>query len=350
MVRLQAWSWCLTLLAATSTSGCVQAALSSPVEAARAGHPVGPEAVDDSMVCRTLADRFIGLPATAQAWPEGGDEALRPSTGRWWVRTCSARARGPDLQVHLEGPGWYWVDATANGMAVKQQVPFQLQLTLTGRLREGATNGVLSLWLEPSAEPVVLVEAPPELEVHTTNAWGDLLRVVPGVSPARRAAQRFNQELTEAFRTQLQAGATLTYELGSGQSDATLGRLAPGKTPRHLFEDEATWLVNDRVVLPPASAQVLGPLDPGSLNVNVIVERGPGLTYRAVCRDTLERNFEAIALGALSRVPASAWLGGGTMMGSGERTATLRVTGCKFYLVLATVEPASTLAAVRIRS
>jgi hypothetical protein len=301
------------------------------------------------MVCRSLADRFVGLPATTQAWPEAGDEALRPSAGRWWVRNCSARARGADLQVHLEGPGWYFVEATANGMAVKQQVPFQLKLTLTGRLREGATNGVLSLWLEPSAEPSVEVEAPTELDVHTTNAWGNLLSVVPGVSPARRAAARFDQELTEAFRAQLRAGATLTYELGSGQSDATLGRLAPGKTPRRFFEDEANWLVNDRVVLPPAGSQVLGPLEPGALDVNVIVERGPGLTYRAVCHDALEKNFDAIALGALSRVPASAWLEGGAMTGRGERTTSLRVNGCKFYLVLATLEPASTLAAVRVR-
>lgn len=339
---------CATVLAALSLGGCASSGLTVPASAGPLGEPIPPTAIDDSMLCQALAERFVGLPAMGATRDTFG--AGDASAGRWWVRRCTATARGADLEVRLDGPGWYWVDQSASGIAVTEQVPFRLSLVLTGRLHEGVSNGVFSLWLEPSAQPEVEVDSPAALAIRSANAWGDVLRLLPGVSPAKLAAKRFNVSLRQAFREQLATGATLTFDLRSGQADATLGRLAPGKTPRHPFEDERDWVINDRVLLAPGGTQVLGPITAGSVSLNVIVERGSGVRYRTICDTSLRAQYLAIASGDLSRTPEAAWAGGGSMQGLGERTAALHVEGCKFYLVVSTLEAKPTLASIRVRS
>jgi len=338
------------LLGALSVVGCASA-LTEPAAAVQFGEPVS--SVDDSMLCQGVADHFIGLPAmtpTSPAEAPTDAQAGAATAGRWWVRKCSARSHGAELSVRLEGPGWYWVDQASSGIRVTQQVPFELSISLTGHLHEAIEGGVLSIWLRPGGAPEIEVRSPAVLQVKSENAWGDLLSVVPGVSPEKRAAQRFNAALTQAFRRQLRGGATFTYDVRAGQSDATLGSLAPGKTPPHPFDDEPDWVVNDRLLLPPGASQVLGPIAPGASHVNVIVERGPGITYRAICQKDLQESYSMIAGGALANVPTRAWAFIGTMAGMGERTATLRIEGCKFYLVASTLGGVPTLADVRVRT
>jgi hypothetical protein len=329
--------------------GCGSAVLSTPNAPGQLGESVPPTSVDNSMLCQGLVERFIGLPAMDPASTQLKDaDGVAPSAGRWWVRKCRARAQGSVLEVGLEGPGWYWIDETSSGIRASQQVPFELSLAMRGRLRQAITGGILSLWFEVSGDPEVQVRSPPVLQVHGENAWGQFLSIVPGVSPGKRAAERFNSGFTVAFRESMRRGATFTIDLVSGQADATLGWLPPGKTPRRPFEDEPNWLVNDRLLLPPSSSQVLGPIEPGQVWLNVSVERGPGVAYRAICDKALQSSYAAIASGNLARVPSSAWMASGAMEGSGERTARLRVDGCKFYLVASTLKGLPTLASIRV--
>lgn len=314
------------------------------------GAPLATSSVDNSILCRAIADRFVGLPTVDPRWSSATPSAPAPSAGRWWVSRCSTRPQGSDLEVALRGPGWYWLDQSSNGIAVRQQVPFEMSLQVRGRLREGATDGVLSLWFAPSAAPVVEVDAPEELDVAPVNAWGNVLSWVPGVAPAEAAARRFKQELTESLLAQAQAGATFTFDLRSGQADAVLGQLPPGATPRAALSDEPTWIVNERLLLAPDGVQVLGPIDPGTLTMNVIVERGTGVSYRALCQQALRDNYQAIRDRAFASLPPSTWVAGGTMAGLGERTTGLRVEGCKVYLVVTSSSNAYTLAALRVRS
>lgn len=336
----------LAWLVASFSCACGGGALNRPVPGQPPGTELSATSIDDSVLCRTLADSFIGLPRVEHDEGERGQPAV--SAGRWWVRRCSAKAEGAELQVSLQGPGWYWVDRISSGIRVQQQVPFEVSLQLRGRLRESATNGVLSIWFVPSAEPQARVDSPDELNVEAVSGWGKFLSWVPAVSPARRAAQQFRQELTKAFTEQARSGATLTYDLRSGQADSSLGQLPPGTAPRRAFGDEPTWAANDRLLLAPSGAQVLGPIDPGALTLNLIVEQGPGLAYRALCQQDLRDNYPAIRSGAFAEVPESTWVGAGTVTGLGERTARLQVERCKFYLVLASSSPAYTLAAVRV--
>lgn len=343
------WKWVAACLTALASGGCVEGTLQSPQSprAEPTGAPLAASSVDDSLLCRAIADHFVGLPSVDRRWVSAGAPA--PSAGRWWVSQCSAKAQGALLEVSLRGPGWYWVDQSSGGIALHQQVPFEMSVQVRGRLREGARDGVLSLWFAPSAEPSVHVEAPAALGVEPVNAWGNVLSWLPGVSPPQLAARRFEASLTQSFLARSQAGATFTYDLRSGQADAVLGQLAPGVTPRTPLNDEPTWAVNERLLLAPGGVQVLGPIDPGALTLNLIIERGPGVTYRAVCQQALRDNYPAIRDGAFSGLPPSMWLASATVSGLGERTTDLHVEGCKLYLVVTSSSKEYTLAALRVR-
>lgn len=343
------WSFGTILLAAVSGLGCASGALTTPATSSNPGELVPATAVDGSIVCQSVANRFVGLAAMNSGGQGGDDRGPSASAGRLWVRQCAAQAEGSNLRVRLGGPGWYFVDQASDGIRVTQQVPFELRLVMAGRLHESSEDGVLALWFEPVAEPEVQVDSPDALEVHSTNLWGDFLRVIPGISPQQVAARGFKQQLTQAFREQLRAGVTVTFTLRSGQADATLGRLAAGKTPQHPFEDEPSWAVNDRVLLAPGGSQALGPIDPGRAELNVIVERGAGVRYRAICDQAMQESYGFIANGALSRVPSAAWVASGTVEGRGEQTTTLRVEGCPYYLVASTLNGSATLASIRVR-
>lgn len=111
----------LAIAAVLSLSGCASVATSRSLPSVAAPSPaVG---VDDSAVCRGLAERFIGLPAMAEG--QSSATSASPMAGRWWVRSCSATRAGAELRVRLDGPGWYWVDQRDSGLAVRQQVPFR---------------------------------------------------------------------------------------------------------------------------------------------------------------------------------------------------------------------------------
>jgi hypothetical protein len=84
--------------------------------------------------------------------------------------------------------------------------------------------------------------------------------------------------------------------------------------------------------------------------MNLIVERGTGVTYRAICQQALRDNYQAIRDRAFASLPPSTWIASGTMAGLGERTTGLRVEGCKVYLVVTSSSNDYTLASLRVRS
>lgn len=256
---------------------------------------------------------------------------------------------GAELEIRLQGPGWYWVDETGSSLRVVEQVPFELELALRGHFQMAIESGVLSLGFRPSAEPFVRLQSPTELAVRSVNAWGALLRVVPGASPQRRAAERFHREASDALRSRLRAGASFTYVLSAGQADATLGQLPPGETPRRPF-GEPNWVVNERLLLGPGAVQVLGPIDPGAKQLNVIVERGSGVGYRAICDSALRDHFRAIQRGQVAALPGAVWSSGGNVSGSGEHTLPLVVRGCPYFLVTWSLKEDYTLADILVRS
>lgn len=333
----------LAIAAMLYLSGCANAAASRPPLSLAASPPTN--GVDDSVVCRGLATRFIGLPAMS----DERSPAAPPMAGRWWVRSCSATRAGEELHVRLDGPGWYWVNQRDSGLAVRQQVPFRLKLELDGKLDGSATDGVFSLWFAPTRAPRIALQAPDELDVRSENAWGWLLTHVPLSSAGSKAAERFTSVMTGTLQQELGGGATVTYDLLSGQADATLGRLEPGQVPEHPFKDAPPWLVNEPLLLEPSATQVVGPIEPGSRQLDVAIERGPGVEYRAICAQQMPASYAAISGARLADVPSRAWVESGSVTGLGPHATSLVVDDCSYYLVLNTAGASSTLAALRLR-
>jgi hypothetical protein len=311
--------------------------------------PSALRASDGSTVCEGLVDRFVGLPAMQDS--SGGSMAPAPLAGRWWVRNCATSLHARELHVRLEGPGWYFVDENGPDLSLHQQVPFNLAIEVDGQLDADLSEGVLSLWLVPDKEPKVELSASRDLDVRASSAWGAFLRWMPLVPVRAMAAERFTDAAVSALRIKLRGGATATYDFGAGQGDATLGKLSLGQTPEHAFHDHTPWLVNDRLLLGPSAVHVMGPIAPGPTRLDVDVQRGTGITYRAVCDRDLDANYSTLANGRADEIPSRAVVANGTVSGPGPHTTDFIVPDCKFYLVISAVRgSARTLAALRVRA
>ena len=301
---------------------------------------------DDSLICKAVRDRFVGIPGLEDGPTGTQSQALR---GSWWIRGCSAKRVKNGIRVRFEGPGWYFLDQRDRDFELRQQVRFTLGLELEGAPELTVNQGVAALRFETKATPEVELQVTRDLSVHPTSAWGSLIGLVPMVSVRDRVAQRLSTVAGSALRNKLLEGATATYELASGQRDVALGMLAQGQTPQAAFTDRIPWLVNERVFLPPSATQVLGPIDPGPTRLDARIEQGSGLVFRTVCQADMGADYQAIASAQLDRLPTRASTAQGTISGAGEHTATFRVAGCKFFVVLATLGESTTVAAARVR-
>lgn len=301
-------------------------------------------------VCRGLVDRFLGLPGVAAR----SAPSPAPVVGRWWVRGCELRlTRGgapkKELEVHLEGPAWYWVDFEGNDLELHQQVPFYLSADITGSVRFAYSGGVASLWFDPTREADVEVRASTDLELHGANAWGSLLRRIPLLPVRQMTADRLSERAASAFTAELARGLTVTYDLGKGQADMALRELRLGETPRRAFEDGASWVENDRLLLPGNATQVLGPLDPVPIDIDVVTERGPGIAYRALCTKDMPAHWQDVAAGKPQRIPDRKLVATGTITGSSARSVALGGGHCPYYLVISSATPETTVVALRLR-
>ena len=301
---------------------------------------------DDSLICKAVMDRFVGLPGLADGTTGTQVKAL---SGRWWIRGCSAKPVANGVRVRLEGPGWYFVDQRDSDFELHQQATFTLGVELEGSPELKIANGIASLWFDLKTPPEVEINVARDLSVHPTSAWGSLVGLVPLVSVRARAAERLSTLAVSALRTSLREGVTATCDLASGQRDMALGRLPPGQTPRAAFQDGIRWLVNDRLFLPPAATQVVGPIDPGPTRLDARIERGSGLAYRTVCENDMPADYEAIASGHLDRLRTRPSGADGTLSGLGDHSAIFRVDECKFFVVVSTLSDSTTVAALRVR-
>jgi hypothetical protein len=275
--------------------------------------------------------------------------------GTWWVRGCelglSRDAAGKqELAVHLDGPGWYWIDFAEGDFQLHQQVPFELGADTVGSVRFSYSGGVASFWFEPTREPHVVVEASNELELHGATLWGSVLRRIPLVPIRRMTAERLSDSAAAAFASQIQHGVTVTYDVAKGQADMALGALRLGETPRRVFEDGTAWIENTRLLLPAGATHVFGPLEPLPIDVDVVVERGPGIAYQALCTRDMASCFDDVADGEPERIPRGLIVDSGTLTGPGTHLTRLHIGACQHYLVVESAGDESTLVALRLRA
>jgi hypothetical protein len=310
---------------------------------------VAPLAVDNSVVCEHMADRFVGLAAVADSGAAASSQPT-PLVGRWWLRACSATRENGDLRVRLQGPGWYFVDKNDGNLALHQQVPFNLSIELGGHVNMTASDGVVSMRFEPDREPKVDLRVLGDLDVRPSSAWGRVLSLMPLVSVRAMAADRFTETATDALRLKLRQGATVTYDIRAGQADATLGKLGAGRAPVNAFQDRIPWLVNDRLSLGAAAVHVVGPIEPGPTRLDVLVERGAGVAYRALCTQDMASDYSALAGGDAAAISENPRMASGIVAGQGKHTTDFRVDDCKFYLVISALESSDTIVSLRVRA
>jgi len=303
-------------------------------------------ASDDSLICKAVRDRFVGIPQLDDATTPTQAKAL---SGSWWVRGCSAKPVENGIRLRFEGPGWYFLDQRDRDFELRQQVRFTLGVELEGAPELTVNKGVAALRFETKTTPEVELQVTRDLEVHPTSAWGSLVGLVPIISVRDRVAQRLSALAVNAIRSKLLEGATATYELASGQRDVVLGTLAAGESPQTAFTGGVPWLINERVFLPPNATQVLGPIDPGATRLDARIEQGEGLGFRTVCRSEMPADYETIASGHLERLPARTSTAQGTIRGRGEHSLTLQVDGCAYFVVASTLGESTTVAALRVR-
>jgi hypothetical protein len=323
------------------SAGCAKPAVApvrGPPSRSAEGHP--------NWVCGKLMGQFLGLPADNQ----GGD-ATAALVGSWWIRDCSIQLVGrSQLQLRLGGTGWYWVDSDEGGIALHQQVPFDMSAEVVGTIRTAYAGGVAWLWFEPTRVPIVEVSASTQLELGGATLWGSVLRRIPLLPLRAMMAERLSAAASAAFQARLRRGLTVSYDVFKGQTETTLGQRAPGELLPHPFEDDSSWIVNDRLLLPPGATLVFGPLEPTPLLLDVVVEQGPGLAYRAVCTRDMAGSLEEVAAGRPERLPAKALVASGTMLGSGPLASELQVDACPYYLIVSSGGPITTVVAFRLRT
>jgi hypothetical protein len=250
----------------------------------------------------------------------------------------------------LQGPGWYFVDKSDGDLALRQQVPFNLSIELNGHLKVSNGEGVFSVWLHPDQEPKVDLQVSKKLDVRASSAWGSVLQLLPLVPVRSMAADRFSASAAEALRLKLREGATVTYDVAAGQADATLGRLGVGQTPENAFQDRIPWLINDRLFLDASAVHVVGPITPGPTRLDVAVERGAGVEYRALCASDMDKDYPALASGHVASLAIDPHLANGAIVGLGKHTTDFQIDGCKFYLVISPLRHADTLVSLRVRA
>jgi hypothetical protein len=312
--------------------------------------PHSPEATSSSSLCQAIVDQFVALPAGLDRTPAGS----APSLGRWWVRRCVTEAKGEELRVRLEGPGWYWVDRDDDSFHVRQHVHFRVHAELVGRFRPGVSwhQGVVSLWFQPTGADVdvePLGEIEPTADNFVMGVLQQLAMPLPRYNVEAQAARQFDDEATLRFQRALTRGYTLVYDVEHGQPDFALDLLAPGKLPLRPFDDGRSWLANERMVLASGAPHVLGPFAAtDELSLDVRIRSGTGLAYRAVCAPDLRRAFEVAEQGQAGRVPMTEIVDTGQVRGTDS--ARLHIPDCGFYLVISALAEELTEADVRVRA
>jgi hypothetical protein len=245
------------------------------------------------------------------------------------------------VRLHVAGPAWYWVDDAQDGVRLQQEVALAVETTLTGSFEFGMRHSVASLWFRPDADADVRIEPIGDIDLRGDTVWGSLLRRLPFVPVESNVRERIAEEGSAELQAELRHGFTITYDIRKGQADAALGILPRGQVPMHPFADSSAWQANERQLLFPGSGHVTGPLAPGAvIPIDLRVERGQGLTYRAVCAEELAPTHPRTSEQAAA---------GGEVTGGGLHHVELNGLGCPWYLVTTTLGSEASLVSLRVR-
>ncbi len=253
--------------------------------------------VAEQRLCEQMTGQYVTLPDTdSESGPAGG---ASPAGGRLKIQGCRAERRENRLAMHLEGPGWTWVEQTSAGPAgssftVRGFLHFETEIDLEGEidLAFSEDSGIVSLWLTPTREADAVAAAirpTGAVPVEPDGGWSRFLGAVGGVfgdSVEERARPMVEEQGGQMLQEKLAGGFTFTVDLCRGQTDSMMGPLENGQVPVRPYPPDGTaWLANQRSRLRAGGLDVAGPFrtSDAPLRVELEVESGPGLELRTYC-------------------------------------------------------------------
>lgn len=245
-------------------------------------------------LCDQLEGSFFALPdADSESGALGGRS---PSAGRLWVQECETAQVDDRLSLLMAGPGWTWVEDTAEGpmgtsFAVRGQLRFNARVQVVGEIDVSYSreHRLVSLWVTPTDPADANIEPTGAVPVEPEGGWSSFIGAVGGVfgdTVEERAVPMVQEKGSEQLSARLSAGFTFVVDLCTGQADSVVGPLPNGTVPvRPYAQTPGVWLANQRVRLRSDGFDVSGPFPESEnpLRVDIEVESGEPVDVRAYC-------------------------------------------------------------------
>lgn len=241
------------------------------------------------------------------------------STGRLWVRRCTAKRSATALDIDVDVLGWQWSGGESWGFEVREYVYFSAAISARLSAAIEASGEGVSLRVWTAKPPEVHVRAIGRVDAKASTPAATLLGAASslvGHGPNTLATSALRSRVGDLIATRAAAGIPIVI----GEAPAVPG--APPKTLPLLEEKES---------LHPGGALISGSFAPGLTSTLHWSVEGEGTALaRPVCVDEALELVDAV-VAERKPGPARAPRGVITMTGKGQEI--LPALGCRWVLV-----------------
>jgi hypothetical protein len=256
------------------------------------------------------------------------------TTGKLWVRRCSARASPRALDIDVDVLGWQWVGEGSWGFSVREYVYFKASIlaTLRAHVDSDAGGPRVRVWSE--SPPEVLVHELGRVSARAEGPASSFLGVASalfGKGPNVLATSALRDRVGDLIRARAASG----LEIALGETPA------PG-TPEVAGRD----LLQETQALFPGGALISGSYPPNvATTLRFDVAANGTALARPVCVDEALALVDSVVAGAPASTP-EAPPDVLTLRGHGELAIPARP--CSWVLVTGVREDASVVAKVEL--
>jgi hypothetical protein len=246
-------------------------------------------------------------------------EESAATTGKLWVRSCSAQVEADQLAVDVDVLGWQWVAAGSWGFDVDEYVYFRAAVhgAIRAAIEVDRDRPRLRLWSDVT--PRVEVKEIGRVSARSSNPAASLLGMGAAI-----LGQGPNVLATSALRSRVRSAVQ------DRALEGILVALAPARISGVSAPDDEA-LLDEREVLHPGGALISGSF-PGGMRARLAfqVENGRAALARAVCIDEAATLVDSVVAGA-APPPRESPSGVVVLQGSGQ--TELSPPDCPWVLV-----------------
>jgi hypothetical protein len=244
------------------------------------------------------------------------------STGRLWVRRCSAKRSAATLDLDVDVLGWQWSGEESWGFEVREYVYFSaaIRARLSASIDADATKGSVDLRVWTDTPPKVTVREIGRVDAHASNPASSLLgaaSALVGQGPNNLATAALRSRVGDLIAERATAGIPILI----GEAPAVRGRERAAPPP----------LLDETERLHPGGALISGSYPAGAvIKLRYAVQGSETALARAVCVDEALELVDAVVAQhgrPVARTPRDVV----TMSGRGE--ATIAALPCPWVLV-----------------